>query len=529
VYRRIRKLDGDAPIVMAKTVTMKTSSVANPNVWRLDRDGVKTPMKKLLVALLLLILAAPAFINVRFDHDWGDDFAMYILQAKKIALGSPLTDLEFLYDPVSASSAPPAYPVGFPLMLAPVYYIFGLSFRHFFYLMSAFAALLSLLTFVYLRDKTNSSASAYALAVSLAFNPWLIDFKNAVLSDLPFAVLTLLAVIAVERRKPVWAGLAMGLSLTTRPAAVALLVGLGANTVYRWVRQPSPEESRKTLLQQTAITLLVAIAVRVLLGAIFRTPSGSDTGYLNVIAPIAVLKELVPGNLNYYIDISKDFIPGFQWVFLSKLFWMSLVWCSLAGFLRKVRSGPQFSEFFVLPYLAMISAWPSWQGFRFLLPVVPMCLYYTFLELSQLGKSLLGPMTRYVPVTAVLLMWVAFAPFLIQLQRSHRQAKEGPMSPEAQEAYREIQRSTPSDAAFITYKPRALALFTGRKAAFDVPGLPPDAFGTFVKQKNIHYLLLDLASESVRNGEYKKQIPSEIISTSVWENARYAIVKLDWN
>jgi len=139
---------------------------------------------------------------------------------------------------------------------------------------------------------------------------------------------------------------------------VALLVGLGANTVYRWVRQPSPEESRKTLLQQTAITLLVAIAVRVLLGAIFRTPSGSDTGYLNVIAPIAVLKELVPGNLNYYIDISKDFIPGFQWVFLSKLFWMSLVWCSLAGFLRKVRSGPQFSEFFVLPYLAMISAWP---------------------------------------------------------------------------------------------------------------------------------------------------------------------------
>ena len=103
------------------------------------------------------------------------------------------------------------------------------------------------------------------------------------------------------------------------------------------------------------------------------------------------------------------------------------------------------------------------------------------------------------------------------------------MSPEAQEAYREIQRSTPSDAAFIAEKPRALALFTGRKAAFDVPSLPPDAFGTFVKQKNIHYLLLDLASESVRNGEYKKQIPSEIIPTNVWASARYAIVKLDWN
>jgi hypothetical protein len=103
------------------------------------------------------------------------------------------------------------------------------------------------------------------------------------------------------------------------------------------------------------------------------------------------------------------------------------------------------------------------------------------------------------------------------------------MSPEAQEAYREIQRGTPSDAAFITEKPRALALFTGRKAAFDVPGLPPDSFGIFVKQKNIHYLLLDLASEAVRNGEYKKQVPSDIIPANVWSNGRYLIVKLDWN
>ena len=45
-------------------------------------------MKKLLVVLSLLILAAPAFINVRYDHDWGDDFAMYLLEAKKIAQGA---------------------------------------------------------------------------------------------------------------------------------------------------------------------------------------------------------------------------------------------------------------------------------------------------------------------------------------------------------------------------------------------------------------------------------------------------------
>src|SRR4030095_8281697 len=102
-------------------------------------------MKRFLIVPLLISLAAPAFINIRYDHDWGDDFAMYILEAKHIALGIPLSNLEFVYDPVTSWGGPPAYPVGFPLMLAPIYYFFGLSFRHFHYLTSAFAAAFSLL------------------------------------------------------------------------------------------------------------------------------------------------------------------------------------------------------------------------------------------------------------------------------------------------------------------------------------------------------------------------------------------------
>jgi hypothetical protein len=443
-------------------------------------------------------------------------------------LGLPLSDSGFLYDPLSSWGGPPAYPVGFPLMLAPVYRFFGLSFRHFHYLISLFAAAFSLLTFAYLRGKTGSLSGAYALAVSLAFNPWLIEFKNGVLSDLPFAALTLLAVMAAERRKPYWAGLALGYTLILRTAAVALVGGIVVDAAYRCIR-PSAEESRKGVLAQTAITLLVALTVRVLITSIFVAPAGSDAGYLNLFAAVGSLLELLRTNLTYYIGISRSFIPGSQSALISRIVWVLLAGGIISGFIRKMKMGPQLSEFFVLADLGMILVYPSWQGFRFLLPLVPLMLCYFYFGISQLGSVLFGKMARYVPVLAVVLIWLAFYPFLMGLQRSHRQVQEGPMTPAAQEAYGEIRRSTPPDSVFFAEKPRALALFTNRKAAFEVLALPPEGFRDFVKRKNIHYELIDLAGGPPGIADHKKQIPSDISVTDFWSNSRYLILKLDWN
>ena len=484
-------------------------------------------MKRLLTALLLLTLAAPAFINVRYDHDWGDDFAMYILEARQIALGLPLSDLGFVYDPVSSWGGPPAYPVGFPLMLAPVYYFFGLSFRHFHYLTSAFAAAFSMLTFLYLRGKTESLSGAYALAAMLAFNPLLIDFKNTVLSDLLFAVLVLLVVLAAERRRPYLAGLALGYAFLTRTAAVALAAGIIADVLYRCIRKPRLEESTKSVLTHASITAIVAVVFYLSIGAFYRTPAGSDSGYLNLFQQVTSVRELVHINFNHYLAASRFFIPGVQSAFSSRAIWVLLVGCAVTGYLSKLRMGPHLPEFFVLTYLGMVLLYPSWQGFRFLLPIIPMMLCYVYFGISKVAV-LFGRKVRYVPILAVLLIGWLFYPFLMELQRNHRQPIEGPMLPEAQEVYREIQRSTPSDAVFFAEKPRALVLFTGRKAAFEVLSLPPEAFRDFVKQKNIHYELVDLASGPAGVAEHKKQIPPDIKSTDWWSNARFLILKLDW-
>jgi hypothetical protein len=485
-------------------------------------------MRTVVPIVLFITLAFPSFINIRYDHDWGDDFAMYIIEARKIATGQSLSDLGYLYDRLNAAGGPPAYPVGFPLMLAPVYRFFGISFRHFHYLMSALAAAFSLLTFLYLKKKTGVVSGAFALAVLLAFNPWLIDFKNAVLSDLPFSVFVLLAVLAVERRSPYWAGLALGFSLTIRSAGIALFAGVLMDVAYRWVFRPDTRESRKKILVQAALTLLIAIGLRFLISGIYRTP-GTESGYLDQIPAPALLWDVVRNNLVYYIVTVRDFIPPFQAMFLSKMLWISVVSCSVTGFLKKIKMGPEFSEFFVVAYLVMILMWTSWQGFRFLLPIVPMMLYYAGLQISELGVALFGTRARYGPWVAVFALFFAVTPSLRALQRNHRNPMEGPMSPDAQQAYREIQLRTPPDARFLADKPRALSLFTNRSAAFDVPGLAPDAFRDFVKSKNVRYKLIDMAGESARNGDFRKQIPADIVQTDVWSSPRYLILRLDWN
>ena len=81
-------------------------------------------MRRVVPIVLFITLAFPSFINIRYDHDWGDDFAMYIIEARQIATGQSLSDLGYLYDRLNAGGGPPAYPVGFPLMLAPVYRFF---------------------------------------------------------------------------------------------------------------------------------------------------------------------------------------------------------------------------------------------------------------------------------------------------------------------------------------------------------------------------------------------------------------------
>jgi hypothetical protein len=91
-------------------------------------------MKKLLTAVFpalpISITALLFWSGLTNGHDWGDDFAAYIMQAKSITEGRHSEFIEanrFTIEQSSYPIGPVAYPWGFPVLLAPFYALFGLN------------------------------------------------------------------------------------------------------------------------------------------------------------------------------------------------------------------------------------------------------------------------------------------------------------------------------------------------------------------------------------------------------------------
>jgi len=81
----------------------------------------------LYLGSLLATITVFYLATLREGHLWGDDFAMYIHHAQNIAQGRPYADTGYVYNPAVPVYGPRMYPPVFPLLLAPLYKVFGLS------------------------------------------------------------------------------------------------------------------------------------------------------------------------------------------------------------------------------------------------------------------------------------------------------------------------------------------------------------------------------------------------------------------
>jgi hypothetical protein len=140
-----------------------------------------------LIVILLASLALGASILTR-GHEWGDDFASYIMQAQSILDGDMDEFIErntFTIFESSAQIGPVAYPWGYPLALTPALLLKGvhaltLKLPGLFF----FAGFLACF---YLLTENRLTRTESLLLVSLfAFNPIFVGFLDYILSDIPF-------------------------------------------------------------------------------------------------------------------------------------------------------------------------------------------------------------------------------------------------------------------------------------------------------------------------------------------------------
>ena len=142
----------------------------------------------ILFSLVTLTSGALLYGTLTDGHNWGDDFASYIMQAESLAEGTPRAFVEtnrFAIENSTHPIGPNAYPWGFPLLLAPCRVAFGLNLFAL-KIAGALSYLLFLVVLWFGFRRTHSPFWRLCLVGIFALNPTMLVFADNILPDLPF-------------------------------------------------------------------------------------------------------------------------------------------------------------------------------------------------------------------------------------------------------------------------------------------------------------------------------------------------------
>jgi 4-amino-4-deoxy-L-arabinose transferase-like glycosyltransferase len=445
--------------------------------------GLKTDLEKTTI-ILVLILAVGVFYTATFrrGNNPGGDFAQYILHAKNIVECRPYADTGYIYNQHYPGLGPRSYPPVLPLMLAPVYGTFGLNLTPMKILM-VFFFILSLAFVAAFAWRALPFRDTLAVVLIVGMNPFFWNFKDDVVSDIPFLFFFSLFLWLTERRSEaqikgagpglgggILCGAVMALAFGTRTIGIALPLVLCISELYR---------SRKINL-----FTIVACAVFLVLAAVQGVSFPGGGSYLDQF------RGLTPGvvfhNAMLYADAMIKFWDNGSaaWGFLRYPVFLAFLVPACLGYLSRLKK-PGPAEWFPVVYLPMVLLWPTPQGARFLIPIFPLFLFWAFLGLERLRRSLLRNTAFGIVLIAVASTYAA----------KYSTLNFGPIPGGMTDAKRMnclafIRSRSQKTDVFICDEPRFLALIAGRRATSYFIPESDAAFWNFASDVRANYLVV---------------------------------------
>jgi len=434
--------------------------------------------------------------TIRDGHGWGDDFSMYIQHAKNIAEGADYERSGYIYNPRYPSLGPKAYPPIFPLLLAPIYSAFGLNLNVMKIEVVGFFVLFLAIFFLAFKDELPFHYIGATIAI-VGFNYYFWEFKDNVLSDIPFTLFAFLSLLLIQRAdgprfsvsqglSAVMTGFFIYLSYGTRAFGVVLIPCL---LIYEVMRFKRPT--------RFGIIATIISGILMLAQSIFVHGLGSYFDQL-AINPRTLLLNL----LWYGVTYDDIWYNGYSGT-LHHLLSLLILGLAIIGYLSRLRDITVF-EIFVPLYLLVVIVWPSFQGTRFLIPVIPLIVLYALAAIAKITERLirvrLTVISRLTAESSIELIgsvrqrpsqihgrirrtyifkrkdieMLAFGGLFLAISLSYIGAytkrdfgfvREGIGKKETVELFDYIRQNTTKNDIIIFQKPRALSLYTERSAS----------------------------------------------------------------
>lgn len=407
-------------------------------------------------------------------HNWGGDFSQYIAQARAIAtntINEQIKNSSYIIDHSPAGLANVAYPWGFPMLLAPIYAIFG---KNLFILklpsMICFAVSVVYCNLLFRKHFTFFQAEIATLFI--AANPVFIFFCNNILSDIPFFCFSIIALYYCERlfysektKETIVGGILTGLfsflAFLTKSMGIVFPCLFMALHILMFLTKKSKFNNllkkygftgfSKPNVAAHIIPYIIFIALLAIQNAFL--PKQGET-QLNEFLQFLNIRTII-NNCRYYFFVLKDFFP-----FGANLFYAWLIPFFIYGFIKNILKKPVLSIY----TLGNIGIWLLWfgnQGIRYCFPAIPAMIIFTGLGLKDFFVAIQNENIKLWSMR--LEMTILFLCMIFYTNKAFFVSNDyGAYSSDAKELYSMIINKTPDDSKIIFFKPRVLYLETGR-------------------------------------------------------------------
>lgn len=475
----------------------------------------------------IALLSFPLFfINVRDSHDWGDDFAGYIHQAENIVKGIPQSHTGFLYnrDFHDISVIPD---IGFPLLLAPAYAIFGNDVQAFQIFISMLLFLLSVVL-MYYYNRYFSPLTSIFLCLILIYNPWVLGLKGEILSDIPFTLVLVLSVIWVQFigiKKTMYAlvlGILAGYLISIRTIGLTFPLALCCVFIKNFIGTTESNE-KKNLIKNNLIVAAGTIGIYLLLNK-FLFPIPADASY---IVPeqlsLSGIGSAILTNLDTYSNSIYSFFRDLgRYTILSVIIRSLAVVSLVIGIIWKYREKMDFMDYLVAVYMPAILIFGGVD--RYLFPMLPFLLHYMVIGLERIKLNLTINKNTVVSIlgTFVLMTYYPEVKWIVHYQH---EIKKGPQEAASVEAFDYIKKNTPENSVIVFARPRALSLYTGRTGMCNEPTEDLQKLKEKFKKMGASYMLIH--SEETREPTLKKFAEEYQAEVRLeWSNEKFSLYRI---
>ena len=417
--------------------------------------------------------------------------------AQFINLGRSLAEGHGLSETIEGEPIPHTkYPFGFPLLLAITHILFPGNLIALKSLVLLLYAISISLTYLLIRCFAPPPMALGASALCLA-SPLLLDYSHQVMSEIPFLLFSLLALLLLHRARESNTLSALALAIIAIIAAYYIrsagIILIATGIIFLALHKKWKEAG----LIATGSFLLV-------LPGQIRNASLGGNDYINQLLSInpyrpeegmltfTALIERIIANLEIYgiHIIPHIFLPSFidANYFVGLVFSGLILYALIAGITRR-----NLLIVYLTCYLILYILWPQvWSDTRFLIPAIPILFYAILTSLNELLHLLARALKKTASRTGV----VFFFLFLLgsNIFATHALSQRIGQLPPNWNTYfaaaEWIKNNTDPDVKIACRKPYLMNAIANRKATGYAWKTPDEVIADF-EQKSIDIVVID--------------------------------------